>query len=104
MPPLRIWCDLPTTSLITRSLADRIGPARISAIVRIAVALLANPVVERTGLAGLWTFELSYALAVDSEAPPLPTALQDQLGLRLESTRGPVDVMVIESVQQPTEN
>jgi uncharacterized protein (TIGR03435 family) len=33
-----------------------------------------------------------------------PAALQEELGLKLESTRGPVDVLVIDSVQQPTEN
>ena len=36
--------------------------------------------------------------------PSLFTALQEQLGLRLESAKGPVDVLVIESVQKPTEN
>ena len=36
--------------------------------------------------------------------PSLFTAVQEQLGLRLESAKGPVDVVVIESVQRPTEN
>jgi uncharacterized protein (TIGR03435 family) len=36
--------------------------------------------------------------------PSLFTAIQEQLGLRLESTKGPVDVLVIDSVQKPTEN
>ena len=37
-------------------------------------------------------------------APSLITALREQLGLRLESTRAPVEVLVIDSVQKPTEN
>ena len=37
-------------------------------------------------------------------APSLFTAIQEQLGLKLESTRGPVDVLLIDSVQKPTEN
>jgi uncharacterized protein (TIGR03435 family) len=40
----------------------------------------------------------------DPNLPSYSTALQEQLGLKLESTRGPVDVLVIDSVQQPSEN
>jgi hypothetical protein len=43
--------------------------------------------------------------SVPSEpAPSIFTAIQDQLGLRLESTRGPAPVLVIEHVERPTEN
>jgi uncharacterized protein (TIGR03435 family) len=77
---------------------------------------LQAPVEDKTGLAGRWDFELSYtgerrrnitpdAVARDpNDAPALLTAVQEQLGLRLESGRGPVDVVVIESAAQPTEN
>jgi uncharacterized protein (TIGR03435 family) len=37
-------------------------------------------------------------------APSLPTAMREQLGLRLESTRAPVEVLVIDRVEAPTEN
>ncbi len=71
---------------------------------------------DKTTLAGAWDYELSFtgearrgasqaAAARDpNEAPALFTALQEQLGLRLDSRRGPVDVLVIESATQPTEN
>lgn len=61
-------------------------------------------VVDRTGLTGNWAFELTYAAepGPDSDAPSLFTALQEQLGLKLESTRGPVEVLVIDSVRRPT--
>jgi uncharacterized protein (TIGR03435 family) len=72
---------------------------------------------DRTGLAGYFQFDLTYTPdqlrngtarpglpAVDPNGPSLVTALQEQLGLRLEPTRGPVDVVVIDSVERPTGN
>jgi hypothetical protein len=41
---------------------------------------------------------------VDPNGPMLFDAIQDQLGLKLESTRGPVDVLVIDHVERPTED
>ena len=79
-------------------------------------ALLGRLVVDRTGLAGLYDLDLTFApdpgtpppmvngapLVID--APALPTALRDQLGLKLETARAPVEVVVIDSVEPPTEN
>ena len=65
-------------------------------------------VIDRTGLAGVWDFELTFtppdvaAAAADVDTPTLFTALQEQLGLRLESTRGPSDVLVVERIERPT--
>jgi uncharacterized protein (TIGR03435 family) len=76
-------------------------------------------VVDKTGLAGLYDFTLKYAhegrvvglLAllggtppsdVDPDAPNIFTALQEQLGLKLESARGPVEVVVIDKIEKPT--
>jgi uncharacterized protein (TIGR03435 family) len=79
-------------------------------------------VVDNTGLTGYYDFALNYTPSGDQlpqgppppGAPPLPpidpngpsffTALQEQLGLKLENQRGPVEVVVIDSIQQPTEN
>ena len=67
---------------------------------------------DRTGLSGWFDFDLEFtptfgspdASALPSERPSLFTALQEQLGLKLEPRRGPVEVFVIESAERPTEN
>ena len=73
-------------------------------------------VIDRTGLTGNWDFELTFAPTPpagppssdtsappsDPDAPSIFTALQEQLGLKLESTTGPVDVLVIDHVEHPT--
>lgn len=85
-------------TLFTNNLSNQVGRA----------------VVDRTGLTGNWDFQLAYAAEpprgalppgvdlppVDPNAPDLFTALQEQLGLKLESTKGPVEVLVVDSVQQ----
>jgi uncharacterized protein (TIGR03435 family) len=70
------------------------------------VSLVNRFVVNRTGLDGVFDFDLSWtpdqAAPIDSSGPSIFTALQEQLGLKLESTRGPVEFLVIDSVEQPT--
>jgi uncharacterized protein (TIGR03435 family) len=74
------------------------------------VPLVERPVLDRTGLAGAFDVDLVYApdgatpFATASNAPPLFTATREQLGLRLEASRAPVDVLVINRVELPTEN
>jgi uncharacterized protein (TIGR03435 family) len=63
-------------------------------------------VFDRTGLQGRYDLSLRFRFpgqtASDADAPPeIFTALQEQLGLKLEATRGPVDVLVIESATRP---
>jgi uncharacterized protein (TIGR03435 family) len=74
---------------------------------------LKMPVIDRTGFEGIWVFEALFAgepgvdaapHASDPALPPFAVALEEQLGLKVERTRGPIDVLVIDSVQQPTEN
>ena len=61
-------------------------------------------VVDRTGLSGNWQFVLTFAPegATDSNAPSFFTALKEQLGVKLESTKAPVDMLVIDHVEKPT--
>ena len=68
-----------------------------------------RPVVDHTNLLGrydftlLWTPDSIRATPTD-EAPGLFTALQEQLGLKLEPTRAPADVLVIDAATKPTQN
>jgi uncharacterized protein (TIGR03435 family) len=66
-------------------------------------------VIDRTGLSDYYAFELNWApqgLTGDGTAgSSVFTALQEQLGLKLEAGRGPVEVLVIDHInRQPTEN
>jgi len=78
---------------------------------------LDRPVVDKTGLPGKYDFTLEFrpsATQVAAGAGQLPpevearadffTAIQEQLGLKIESTRTPVDVYVIDKVQKPSDN
>ena len=68
------------------------------------------PVINQTGLAGLWDFELKWTsrgqvTAAGSSAITMPDAIDKQLGLKLELKPVPLDVIVVDSVnQKPTEN
>jgi uncharacterized protein (TIGR03435 family) len=68
-------------------------------------------VLDRTGLSGDFDLDLQWtadqlspaaARPADPNGPSIVTALQEQLGLRLDSHRGPVEVLVIDSASQPT--
>jgi uncharacterized protein (TIGR03435 family) len=68
-------------------------------------------VIDRTGVTGLFDIEFEFALprsadnpAADQTGVSIFTALREQLGLRLESARGPGQFLVIDSVERPTEN
>ena len=50
-----------------------------------------------------WTRD-DMAGTADATAPPLFTALQEQLGLKLQATKGPVDTLVIDHLDKPSEN
>jgi uncharacterized protein (TIGR03435 family) len=79
---------------------------------------LDRTVVDRTGLTGAFDVELQFSPEglpgaptgppgverPTSEGPSIFTAVQEQLGLKLESTKGPVDVLVIDHAERPTED
>jgi uncharacterized protein (TIGR03435 family) len=70
-------------------------------------------VVDKTGLPGTWNVELEYTPeqmpnattgVPPTDSPSLFTALQEQLGLKLQPARGLVEVLVIDSIERPTED
>jgi uncharacterized protein (TIGR03435 family) len=71
---------------------------------------LHRTVIDKTGLTGQydlllkWTADDGTDASPDSSTPSIFTALQEQLGLRLQSSRGPVDTLVVDHVEMPSEN
>ena len=77
--------------------------------------VLDRPIVDRTGLTGTFTIQIAFtredpqSLGMgpplpDNAAPTLFTAIQQQLGLKLEPTKAPVDILVIDHAEKPTAN
>lgn len=67
---------------------------------------LDRTVLDKTGLTGSYDLKLEWSpdLSNDTGSASIFTALQDQLGLKLESGKGPVEIIVIDSLEKPTEN
>ena len=64
-----------------------------------------RPVFDRTGIGGEFDFKIDYATEGNLETgPSIFTALQDQIGLRLQAAKGPIETLVIEKAERPTEN
>ena len=94
------------------------GPGRfifvgspISLFASVLALPLGRTVVDRTGLEGLYDLEVTYApvaagaVAADlPDAPSLFTALQEQLGLKLDPHMERVEVLVVDRIERPTEN
>jgi uncharacterized protein (TIGR03435 family) len=91
---------------LSRLLADRVG----------------RPIIDKTGLTGNYSFKLQWAddghdghdgpprgpdanaAAVESAGPSIFTALEEQLGLKLVSEKGPVQVLIVDHIEQPAAN
>jgi uncharacterized protein (TIGR03435 family) len=91
----------------------------LSQLANVLSQLLRRTVVDRTGLEGAWAFDLKFTPdssqlppgapppgvnipAPDPDSPSIFTAVEEQLGLKLDSTRGPVDVLVVDRLERPT--
>jgi len=66
---------------------------------------LERTVVDKTGLTGVYNFKLKWRPDLeDGDAPSIFTAIQEQLGLKLEPQKGPVELFVIDHVAPPSDN
>jgi uncharacterized protein (TIGR03435 family) len=97
----------------------RMGGMPISQMTQMLTGQAGRLVFDRTNLTGTWDFTLRFAFEQrggqppppgvnlpppDPDAPSLYTALQEQLGMKLESANAPVEVTVIDSVEHPTDD
>ena len=100
---------LPVPTRVAGSTALRAIGASMAALAKFMAGTTGQIVQDRTGLSGFYDWEMTYDSGVrgvasapsTSESPVLTTALQEQLGVKLESTHGPVEVLVIDSAALP---
>ena len=103
------------SELTNGRLAGKAVPMTI--IVNLLAGPLGRPVINKTGLTGRFDLDLRYppgsgqapsdndtAPADDPRTASLFTAIQEQLGLRLEPSKGTVDVLVIDHIERPSAN
>lgn len=84
----------------------------VSSLVDRLAGELGRPVVDETGLNGNYDLTLKWTpdedvgggVSSDSSGPALFTAIQEQLGLKLESRKGFVKILIIDHVEKPSEN
>jgi uncharacterized protein (TIGR03435 family) len=101
----------PAKTMLGQLVVPKMGMAQLARILEFD---LDRPVIDRTGLTGDFAIRLEWTrerdrtdagdASVDQSRPSIFTALQEQLGLKLESTKAPVDVLVIDRVELPSAN
>lgn len=94
---------------VTRANGAQWLTARMESIADLLTMLgptIGRPVVDKTGLTGVWDFNLRYSnepARLDAQADSAPTlfgAFESQLGLKLESAKGPVKALVVDRVNR----
>ena len=128
-PPLQPGGPMPRGSMrMGRGNMEAVGMDESRIVLQIS-NIVGRTVVDKTGLKGLYDVKLQWTPdppaggnapggpsgpggpggpeagpPIDSNGPSIFTAIQEQLGLKLDATKGPVDVIVVDSVQKPSEN
>jgi uncharacterized protein (TIGR03435 family) len=81
---------------------DFVGISAVALASRLG-RILGRSVIDNTGLTGTYDFSLEWARNPDAD-PSLFTVLQEQLGLKLENAKGPVEIIVVDSAQHASAN
>jgi uncharacterized protein (TIGR03435 family) len=93
---------------ITFEVGHYSGTVQLGDLVGMLSSASGRPVFDRTGLTGNYEFDIRWSpLSGDTaaaDAVSIFTALQEQLGLKLESSSAPLDVLVVDRVERPTAN
>jgi uncharacterized protein (TIGR03435 family) len=104
----------------------RLGPGSynataipVSQLINAMARSLSRPIIDKTGLTGLYDVDLKFTPEqiprgplppgvepppIDPNGPTIYTALQEQLGLKLDSATGPVELLIVDAIERPTEN
>jgi uncharacterized protein (TIGR03435 family) len=107
----QVFSDLGTSQLFltTNHVAHLIGKG--SSMEQLTYQLTGRmwaPIRDRTGLTGTFDYDVIFALndlqADANSAPILPTAIQEELGLKLEKSKIPVKVLIVDHAEKPSEN
>jgi uncharacterized protein (TIGR03435 family) len=98
-----IYSSYPTAADGGRFISIMFKRQRMNQLTQRLASAGERPVVDRTGLAGEFDFILEFDES-GAHRPTLSTALREQLGLRLQPSRGPVDVLVVERAERPSGN
>jgi len=86
------------------------GAAELTPLIGMLAGALGKPVIDNTGLTGRFDIDFQAAPpgardgSTPAALPPISTALEDQLGLKMQSGRGSVDVLVIDRLEMPAED
>jgi uncharacterized protein (TIGR03435 family) len=73
-------------------------------LARILSGYTDRPVIDRTGLQGSYGIKLDFSLRDGDDRPIVYTAVQEQLGLKLETGRAPIEMLIIDHIEKPTPN
>lgn len=84
------------------------GGQHLSTIASLLAAEAGRPVFDKTGLRGVYDFDLKWTPGLGTDpagnAISIFTAIQDQLGLKLESATAPLEVLIVDRAERPTPN
>ena len=115
-PPVGVRLDRPLCGLMLRPGVLMAGAMTMGEFAQALAPQVNRFVLDRTGMTGFFDFDVKFTpeqmTPAPPGAPPLPpinpdgpslfTALQEQLGVRLNATRAPIDVLVIDAISRPT--